>query len=147
MLRARESSKKQKLLNKTALSALNLKKPDPSLESRPTNVTYRPKYVQKQWREEQQPSSSNKKSFFNKTQNTQGLNRSFERNDQRVVEMKSRTPSPMREKFSHGLLTEERENTQLIDRLFEGNRKKHKEQIVENLILNILGKDEQEETP
>lgn len=32
--------------------------------------------------------------------------------------MKSRTPSPLREKFSYGLLTEERENTQLVDRLF-----------------------------
>ena len=96
MLRARYSSKKQRLLNKTAFSALNLKKPDPSQESRPANMTYRPKYVQKQWREDPHTNSSNKKSFFNKTQNTQGLNRSFERNDQRLVEMKSRTPSPMR---------------------------------------------------
>lgn len=83
MLRARDSSKKQKLLNKTALSALNLKRPDPSLEGRHAassnmaNMTYRPKYVQKQWKEDQQVSTSNKKSFFNKTQNAQGLNRSF----------------------------------------------------------------------
>jgi len=50
MLRARDSAKKQRLMSKTALSALNLKKPDPSLEARPANITYRPKYVQKQWR-------------------------------------------------------------------------------------------------
>lgn len=85
MLKARETSKKQKLMNKTALSTLNLKKTEGGFElhPRPSNITYRPKYVQKQWKEDLCQNSSNKKSFFNKTQNTQALNRSFERSETR----------------------------------------------------------------
>lgn len=53
MFKARESSKKQKMMNKTALSALNLKKTDMTMDSTHKLApagTYRPKYVQKQWR-------------------------------------------------------------------------------------------------
>lgn len=81
MFKARDSSRKQKIMNKTALSALNLKKTDMTMDSTQKlapSGTYRPKYVQKQWKEEP-GQSSNKKSFFNKTQTTTHLNRSFER--------------------------------------------------------------------
>jgi hypothetical protein len=85
MIKTKETSKKQKLLNKTALSTMNLKKTDGGYELHPrqTNITYRPRYVQKQWKEDLCQTSSNKKSFFNKTQNPQALNRSFERVESR----------------------------------------------------------------
>lgn len=77
-------------LKKTNTSALN---------------TNRPKFVQKQLTEEnREPSKSTKKTFFNKTQNMNLNNRSFEKialDSYRYSDLKSRTPSPVSGGLKH----------------------------------------------
>ena len=137
MQKAKESMKKTKPLPKSTFSALSLKKNTSGL------LTSRPKFVQKQVTEENQP-KSNKKTFFNRTQNFNATNRSFEKmalESHKYSDMRSRTPSPMR-----GCRPES--NEKLVEKILSANRKRKQDGLVEHLIDNILGfEDSEVESP